>query len=156
MRSITSRVVACLLASAFLGCGSPERTAEEVSRAPSGAVKKLTAVEINSLFQGTKAVPYGSIYEVTGVVRRVNVRTPPQESKGQEELTVQLYLPDYAAVVITCRFPLTQKGKVVSWAAGQEVTVRGQLWAGPLQLLGGTNRSVLHLDGCLPVEGKNG
>jgi hypothetical protein len=154
MRQRVTTFLICLAAAGLVGCQeTPDKASADVK--PVTNPKKLTAAEINSIYQRL-AQPngnagFGTIYEVTGRLKCVEDITP-QNAQQQEILTAEVYLPDYAAVTIRCWFPLDQKVKVAAWQKGQTVTVRGKLWSGPMHILTAEDRSVLHLNGCLPVE----
>ncbi|MSR55625.1 MAG: hypothetical protein EXS09_20425 [Gemmataceae bacterium] len=121
----------------IIACSGPDAPTvaeKKVKEAPPGQVVRLGAAELNRLFHlndGEKPIPYGSICEITGTVTSVTVReeTKPTEKTAQvfELYEIQLIIPDYAAVVISCQFTSTMKSEISRYKPGHKVTLRGRL-----------------------------
>ena len=84
------------------------------------------------------------VVEVEGVVRGVVSETQSQRDRTTYKNEVQLTMPDYAALTITCIFDKDQAAYVQSLELEDEVSIRGQIRD--------LEDTALTLIGCIPTD----
>lgn len=132
---------------------TPDTSEKIVKNIKDEAVLTLNKEVINKWFaeknEKSSTFPFDTVCQVTGAIKNnpsIGYKTEGKDkdaTKKEIYVSFDLYMPEYAAVDVFCRFTIVQKDAVLALPKGHVVTVRGQLKD---RVFSGTS---INLDGCI-------